>query len=165
MHTLNLITWNVRGFHTSSKQIKIINHLMKLKADICFLQETHLTDTELQHLHFKQFDKIFSSTFNSKQRGVSILINKNIPFKLNSSTTDPEGRFVIINISINQLTLTLVNVYGPNNDDPAFFHNLFSLLNNSSNLIIAGDFNTVLIPSLDRSHNHSNSRLALIRNN
>ena len=46
MQTLNLITWNVRGFHTTSKRIQIINHLIKLKADICFLQETHLTNKE-----------------------------------------------------------------------------------------------------------------------
>lgn len=155
MQTLKLITWNVRGFHTTSKRIKVINHLVKLRADICFLQETHLTDTELQHLHFKQFDKIFSSTFNSKQRGVSILINKKINFTLNSSTADPDGRFIIINISINHLTFTLANIYAPNNDDPLFFHNLFSLLYNSTNLIVAGDFNTALNPSLEGTHKHN----------
>ena len=159
MQTLNLITWNVRGFHTTSKRIQIINHLIKLKADICFLQETHLTNKKLQNLYCKQFNKIFSSTFNSKQRGVSILINKNISFTLNSCIIDPEERFIIINISINQLTFTLANIYAPNNDDPLFYHNLFSLLYNSTNLIVAGDFNTVLNPLLDRTHHHSNTRI------
>lgn len=88
------------------------------------LQETHLTDAELPHLKLKHFDKIFSSTFNSKQRGISILINKSIPFFLASSVTDPNGRFIIINVTINHTALTLANIYGPNND-PYFFNNFF----------------------------------------
>lgn len=50
--TLNLITWNIRSFHTQSKRLKVINHLIKW-ADICFLQEMHWTDVELQNLIFK----------------------------------------------------------------------------------------------------------------
>ena len=159
MHPLKPITWNIRGFHTQSKRIKVINHLTKLKADVCFLQETHLTQDELPLLKFKQFDNIFSSTFNSRQRGVSILINKNIPFTLSSSVCDPNGRYIIISVTISHATLTLANIYRPNTDDPSFFNNLFSILLNSSNLIIAGDFNTVLNPSLDRSGNHCNTRI------
>lgn len=78
---------------------------------------------------------------------------------LNSTIIDPEGRFVIINTSINHLTFTLANVYSPKIDNPHFFHNLFSLLYNSTNLFVAGDFNTVINPLLDRTHNHSNSQI------
>lgn len=90
------------------------------------------------------------------------MINKNTSFTLNSSIIDPEGRFIIVNISINHLTFTLANVYSkhtPNIDDPHFFHNLFSLLYNSTNLIVTGDFNTVLSPSLDHTNNHTNSQV------
>lgn len=44
-----------------------------------FIQETHLTNSEPQYLRFKQFHKILSSTLNSKQRGISIVVNTNIP--------------------------------------------------------------------------------------
>lgn len=158
MQSLKFITWNVRGFRNQIKRLRVINHLIKLGADVCFLQETHLTETELQHLNFKQFDKIYSSTYNSKQRGVSILINKDIHFSLNHSIMDPDGRFIIINATLNHTTFTLANIYGPNNDDPSFFHNLFSILSNSNNLIIAGDFNTVINPTIDRSSTSGNLR-------
>lgn len=158
MQTLNIITWNIRGFRTQSKRLKVINHLTKLKADICFLQETHLTNAESEQLKFNQFNKIFSSTYNSKQRGVSILINNNCQFTLNQSIIDPNGRFIIITASINHTTYTLANIYGPNCDDPVFFNDLFNLLSNSNNLIIAGDFNTVINPAVDRSSTSGNSR-------
>lgn len=47
-------------------------------------------------------------------------------------------------------------MYAPNNDDPAFFINIFSHLSElpeKTTTIIAGDFNTVLNPTLDRSTN------------
>lgn len=54
MQTLNITTWNIRGFRTQSKRLKVINHLIQLKADICFLQETHLTNAESEHLKLKK---------------------------------------------------------------------------------------------------------------
>lgn len=155
MQSLKIISWNVRGFRTQEKRIKIMNHLTKLRADICFLQETHVTEKELSNIKLIQFEQIFSSTYNSRQRGVSILINKNIPFVHNSTVTDPDGRFIIINISINQNVFTLVNIYGPNNEDPSFFHNLFSSITDSTNIILAGDFNTIINPKLDRSNSQT----------
>lgn len=54
MQTLNLVTWNVRGIRNQSERTKIINHLIELKADICFIQETHL-NSEQQYLKIKQY--------------------------------------------------------------------------------------------------------------
>lgn len=158
MHTFKVVTWNVRGFRTLSKRTKVISHLSKLKADICFLQETHITQYESQQLQFKQYDKIFSATFNSKQRGVSILINKNIQFTQNSIISDPEGRFIIMNVTINNTPFTLVNIYGPNNDDSLFFHNLFAALLDKKNILLAGDFNAVINPAMDRSNSSGNTK-------
>lgn len=90
---------------------------------MCILQETRLANSDLQSLTSKQYDKIFSSTYNSKQRGVSVLVNKNFPLIDNTSITDPDGRFVIMKVSINHIELSLVNIYGLNSDDPSFFHN------------------------------------------
>lgn len=156
MQTLNLVTWNMFGFRNQAKRAKIIDHLIKLKADICFIQETHLTNSE-QQPNIKHYHKIFSSTFNSKQRGVSILVSKTIPFALHKTAIDPDGRFIIINAAINHTTFTFANIYDPNCDDPSFFHSLFSLLCDSTN-IIAGDFYTVLNPSINRSSIPGSSR-------
>ncbi len=56
---------------------------------------------------------------------------------------------------INSLPITLVNVYGPNFDDPFFFENVFKIIPDfmHSQVIMAGDYNCVLNASLD-THPH-----------
>ena len=94
--TLNLITWNVRGIRARPKRTAIINHLTKLKADICLLQETHLSNSESHMLQSQQFNQVFSATYNRRQRVVCILVNKRIPLIHHSTITVPEERYIII---------------------------------------------------------------------
>lgn len=49
--------------------------------------------------------------------------------------------------------VTLLNIYGPNQDDPEFFRKVLGLIPDISNtnLIIGGDFNCVLDQYLDKS--------------
>jgi len=69
--------------------------------------------------------------------------------KLHASTynviEDPEGRYLMLDITIQNKHLLLVNIYGPNEDDPIFFqmiHNKIEHFQNSQ-VIAAGDFNVV----------------------
>ena len=39
---VTLVSWNVKGMNTPLKRGKVYVHLRTLKADICFLQETHI---------------------------------------------------------------------------------------------------------------------------
>ena len=160
MSTVKFVTWNIRGIGSQTKKIKVLNHLDSLHADISLLQETHLSKLNSNKLKTSQFTHLFTAHYNSKQRGVCILINKRISFIHNTTIADPEGRFIIINISINNNPVTIGNVYGPNIDDPSFFYNFFSSISNISNcpVIIGGDFNTIIDSSLDRSSNLNNKR-------
>ena len=63
---------------------------------------------------------IFGS-LSSASAGVSILFNNNFVFQSLKTFSDPNGRFVITDIKTESRTLTLVNIYAPNNDDPLFF--------------------------------------------
>ena len=100
------------------------------------------------------------ASFTSNSRGVAILIRNSINVKVNAIFKDPNGRFLIISATLNELPVTLVNVYGPNNDDPDFLLEVFAEIDQFDNefLIVGGDFNTV-IDHLDyqgsRQH-HSN---------
>lgn len=53
----------------------------------------------------------------------------------------------------------IIIIYGPNNEDPSFFHNFFSILNNlpSSDLIRGGDHNTTLDPTIDKQNTTGNN--------
>lgn len=136
----------------------MFDHLNKLQADICLLQETHLAKSDCNRIKSPQYNQVFSANANTKQRGVCILIHKKISFIHNTTIADTEGRYIIINISIDNNPITIGNIYGPNSDDPTFFQSFFSAISDLTDcpVIIAGDFNTVLDPSIDRSGNLRN---------
>ena len=52
---MKFASWNVRGINSQIKRSKILNHLKKLNADICLLQETHLLESEHKKLQNSQF--------------------------------------------------------------------------------------------------------------
>ena len=53
---------------------------------------------------------------------------------------------------INGTTMTLSNIYAPNKGDPHFFHEVNKTLGEmEGQIILAGDFNQVSDPLLDRS--------------
>jgi exonuclease III len=62
---------------------------------------------------------------------------------------DKEGRYIILDISINDKRMTLINVYGPNEDEPIFFTMLMEQFDNNNLTILGGDVNTVQDYSLD----------------
>lgn len=152
--SLNFSTWNVKGRNEPVKRGKILSHLKSLFSDIMFLQETHLKRTAQVRLRCKWIGQIYHSNFSAKSRGTAILIHKGVPFKHNLTISDKEGRYVIVVGEVFSVPLTLVNVYGPNCDNPEFFKKVFDLIPNISdtNLIIGGDFNCVLDPYLDKSY-------------
>lgn len=150
---LTFTSWNIRGANNPVKRGKVLNHLKSLHSDITFLQETHLKNNCHNRLKAKWVKEIYHTSFSTKARGAAIIIKKGIPFIHNSTIADKDGRYIIVSGEIYNTSLTLVNVYAPNMDNPAFFKKVFSLLPNLSQtmLIIGGDFNTPLDPFLDRS--------------
>ena len=53
-----------------------------------------------------------------------ILLNNNFDQKVESIKTDPNGNYIILNMTIQGKKVTLVNIYGPNEDNPQFYRNL-----------------------------------------
>ncbi len=50
------------------------------------------------------------------------------------------------------MKLTLCNIYAPNKEEPAFFHEVNNILGNAQGqVVLAGDFNQVLDGALDKS--------------
>lgn len=71
---------------------------------------------------------------------------------------DNNGRFVIVTGKLYGNLVALVNLYGPNWDNPQFFSGLIGKLPdlNSHLLILGGDFNCMLQPTLDKSSHKVN---------
>lgn len=150
----HFITWNVKGMNGPNKRSKIFSHLKKLKAEIIFLQETHLKVADQVRLRKNWVGQSFHSNFNTRARGTAILIHKKVVFTPSQTISDPQGRFVIVSGSLFNTPVVLASIYAPNWDDVSFINKLISLIPNlnSHKLILAGDFNTVMDPAIDRSN-------------
>lgn len=152
--SVRLISWNIKGMGNPVKRSKVLTHLKRLDTDVAFLQETHLCNKDHARLTCPWADNIFHSNFNSKARGVAVLINKRVQFSFNKVIADKDGRYLIIVGTLLQNPVVLVNVYAPNFDDPMFMKRLFEKLPslNDHQLIFGGDLNCVIDPKLDRSN-------------
>ena len=78
--SIRFLSWNVRGSNSSIKRSKVLSHLKRLNAYVIFLQETHLRDRDQVRLKSPWINDIFHSTFDSKARGVAILVNKRVHY-------------------------------------------------------------------------------------
>lgn len=95
---LKIVTWNVKGANLASKRKKLLMYLKQKKADIAFLQETHLDAAESKKLQRDWVGQIFYSTFSSSRRGVIILIRKTVAITVYDQKSDTEGRWVAIDV-------------------------------------------------------------------
>ena len=53
-----------------------------------------------------------------------ILINNNFHCDIGQILTDPEGNLVIIELILDTKNITLISIYGPNDDKPNFYRNI-----------------------------------------
>lgn len=104
--------------------------------------------------------KIFMSGLTSNKRGVMILLNNNFQHDIGRILTDPNGNFLILEITIKGKKITLVNIYGPNEDRPQFYSNIRKKIEEFDNdmAIICGDWNLIMDPDLDsENYKHINN--------
>lgn len=72
------------------------------------IQETHLSDSE--HLNLKQINWSDSFLIFSKcSRGVAIIIDKKIPFRVTDNIMNKFGRYIIIKGTLNGKEISILN--------------------------------------------------------
>lgn len=96
--SLRFISWNIKGMGHPVKRSKVFTHLKRLQSSVVFLQETHLQVKDHHRLQSSWVGQVFHSEFNSKSRGVAILINKNVSFSATKVIADKNGRYVIVSV-------------------------------------------------------------------
>ena len=67
---------------------------------------------------------LYISSYTGNQRGVMVLINNTFEYELGRIKKYPNGNFIFVEMSISGKKITLVNIYGPNDDKPNFYTNL-----------------------------------------
>lgn len=148
--SLSVITFNVRGLGHPIKRKRVLTFLKNKKADIVFLQETHLSKEEHKKLKRDWVGQVYFSSFT---RGTAILIHKNVPFIVKEQHNDREGRYVLICGLLYGQELLLHNIYAPNEDCPKFMSDMITLFtqHHKDLGIVAGDFNCNMDGNLDKS--------------
>ena len=98
--------------------------------------------------------KAFFSRGTNHSKGLIILLNPFVDFKVEKLISDKQGRVIILKVSFDEKTIVLVNIYAPN--DVVQQVNFFQKLNKQleefaqDTIIIGGDFNCALT-SKDKS--------------
>lgn len=100
---MKIVSFNVNGLNGHIKRKRVLAYLKKIETDIAFIQE---------HNKLKRgwIGQVFASSFNSKARGVAILITKNIPLTVQDTISDPLGRYILINCQIYSEQWTFLNL-------------------------------------------------------
>lgn len=154
MADLKLLTYNVQGIGGISKRTDIFDYLRNMNFDIYCLQETHFKTEDEISVRTHWNNDCFFSNYKSNARGVAILFNKNVEYKVHKQVSDNQGNFILLDLTIHNQRFSLVNIYGPNPDTPGFFLEVFKKIEEIGNkeYIICGDFNLILDPEKDCSN-------------
>ena len=151
MSALKISTFNVRGMNDNKKRNDLFDWFRRKNIDICLLQETHCSK-ELENKWSNEWGyTAFWSSHSGKSRGVGILFRNSFQYHLHNRYEDCEGRYIILDITINSTRLSIINIYGPNTDDPNFFDLVRTKIDMWPNnaIIMAGDYNVVQDYTMD----------------
>ena len=148
---ITIASCNCQGLGGRDKRKDVLIFFKQRKYAIYCIQDTHFTEREENYIRAQWgFDSYFSS-YDSQSRGTAILLNNIFEHTIHSEKKDNEGNKVILDISLLNKRITLINIYGPNRDQPGFYEALRSDINTLGNkyIILAGDFNLVMSPEKD----------------
>ena len=118
--SLNIISLNARGLRDVNKR-RAVFKFYRDRCDVLCLQETHSTPEDESVWRAEWGGKSFFSHGSSAARGTMILIKKGFKGKCIHETSSADERNIVINITINDVTMCICSIYAPNKDSPQFF--------------------------------------------
>ena len=154
---LKILSLNVRGINDFKKRRSVFNWIRKNEADITFLQETFSGEKSENQWKNEWGGKILFTHGSKHSRGAAIILRNNLNIETEEYITEPSGRIQILKTKIDDSPICFINLYAPNeeNSQVAFFGNVVNLIHkhkikNHYEIVIGGDFNTVLDANLDK---------------
>ena len=147
----SLISINTQGLRSDDRKQLVFNFFSRNRVDIILLQETHWTE-DMHHIIQQDWKgKILYSDSSASARGVAILFHEKLDFDIKHSSHDNAGRTLTTMITMENTDLNLINIYAPNTDTERclFYSDLEKFLAPENN-VLAGDFNSIEFPRLDK---------------
>ena len=144
---------NVRSFNISTTnkttELKMLS-IIKEKDDIIFISDTRLNaeikKSALNSLEKKLLFGGYDCFFNSEpsKRGTGILIKNKLNYTIINKECDLGGNFILIKIKIENKTLIIGSIYGPNiNENIGVYEELSNKLLglDCETIVLGGDWN------------------------
>lgn len=157
MGSLKLASFNVNGLNVPTKRKTIFGQLREVGADVSLLQESHSTES-IAHLWGTEWGgQAFFNHGLSNSRGVAILFSRNFMPQVIKTFSDGQGRVLLMDVEFNNEVFTIGSVYAPTQDKPEDQLSFLKILQegletmSGTSVFLAGDFNRILNPSLDRN--------------
>ena len=157
MDKLSIYSYNVRGLGDTTKRNCIFNYLKQNHNGVSFLQETH-SKPDCENKWKKEWKgQSYFAHGSSSSKGVAILFSKKLKPVIKETVKDPNGRYIILDVILNEQNFVLFNNYVPTKDKPAdqlkHLENIQTLMSQyeNKNVILGGDLNTCLNPDIDKS--------------
>jgi exonuclease III len=72
-----------------------------------------------------------------------ILFNKNVDLNVEIVRNDSQGRWILLNMKVDEKEIWLIDLYGPNQDEPDIYTNLLNLQAINNLIIMVGDYNII----------------------
>ena len=157
----DLISLNTAGLRDYEKRRKVFHYLKQQvsKSATIFMQETHTVKSD-EKIWTNQFGcgsgSIIFSHGKSDARGVLIAFREELNYRVIMLHIDNNGRYIVLNVLIDNNPVILVNYYAPNVeseqlkllDELNYIFNSFEIAE-STVFIWGGDFNMIFDTTLD----------------
>ena len=101
-NSLHICSLNCQGLGKADKIQRFNQWMKQQKCQICFLQETHFVNENIERTNKTLDTKGFHNFGSSNSKGVSILMSNQIDYSIIDQHKDNEGRIIILNIEIDK---------------------------------------------------------------
>ena len=105
---------SVRGLNKSLKRRTVFRWLHHQNCPFVFLQETYSSKECEKNWQAEWGGEAFFSHGTKHSKGTMILINPKTNCKVEKKICDKNGRYIILDISLADTRVALVNIYAPN---------------------------------------------------
>ena len=153
--SLSVCSVNVRGIRQSNKRRDVFHYLKGLGCAMYCLVDTHFTPDMGERVRSEWGCDVFLSCGTRNSRGIAVLPTPGAAVIIHNSEMDEHGNYIVMDVEFDGLfRCTFVVLYGPNDDNPKFFRDLFGKVFDSEigqlPIILVGDWNFVLDFEKDR---------------
>lgn len=156
----SIISINTQGLRSDDRRQTAFNFFKRHRHDIIFVQETHWTDEKKSAIEQDWDGDIIFNHGTQNACGVAILINARLDYQLQHLKRNSHGRVLAIELTIDDTTINLVNIYAPPThlERRSFFQQLETFLSDQNENILGGDFNCIADPKIDKLGGNPDAR-------